>query len=46
MPKSETAFSNDSQKYEDEIRALKEENIKLIRKMLQLLELVKKNAQT
>ncbi len=46
MPKSETAFSNDSQKYEDEIRALKEENIKLKRKMLQLLELVKKNAQT
>lgn len=46
MPKSETTFSDDSQKYEEEIRTLKDENIKLKRKMLQLLELVKKNAQT
>lgn len=46
MPKSETAFSDDSQKYQDEIKALKEENLKLKRKMFQLLELVKKNAQS
>ncbi len=46
MPKSETSFSDDGQKYQDEIKTLKEENIKLKRKMLQLLELVKKNAQS
>lgn len=46
MPKSETAFSNDGQKYQDEIKALKVENTKLKQKMLQLLALVKKNAQS
>lgn len=46
MPKSETTFSDDGQKYQDEIKALKDENLKLKRKMLQLLELVKKNAQS
>ena len=46
MPKSETTFSDDGQKYHDEINALKEENLKLKRKMIQLLELVKKNAQS
>ncbi len=45
MPKSETAFSDNNQKYEEEIKTLKEENIKLKRKMIQLLELIKKNAQ-
>lgn len=44
MPKPEAAFSNDNQKYEDEIKTLKEENSKLKQKMLQLLTLVKKNA--
>ncbi len=43
VPKPETTFSNDNQKYEEEISNLKEENIKLKRKMLQLLELVKRN---
>ena len=46
MPKSETTFSDDGQKYQYEINALKEENLKLKRKMIQLLELVKKNAQS
>lgn len=46
MPKSETTFSDDGQKYQDEIKALKEENTKLKQKMLQLLALVKKNAQS
>ncbi len=46
MPKSETTFSDDGQKYQDEIKTLKDENLKLKRKMLQLLELVKKNAQS
>lgn len=46
MPKSETTFSDDGLKYQDEIKALKEENLKLKRKMIQLLELVKKNAQS
>lgn len=45
VPKSGTTYSNDTQKFEDEIAKLKDENIKLKRKMLQLLELVKKNAQ-
>lgn len=45
VPKSQTEFSSDAQKYEDEIAKLKEENIKLKRKMLQLLELVKRNGQ-
>ena len=44
MPKSETAYTNDNQKYEDEISTLKEENQKLKQKLLQLLDLVKKNA--
>ena len=45
VPQHETTYSNDTQKFEDEITKLKDENIKLKRKMLQLLELVKKNAQ-
>ncbi len=45
VPKSETTFTNENQKYEEQISALKDENIKLKRKMLQLLELVKKNNQ-
>lgn len=43
VPKPETVCTSDSQKYEEEIAALKEENTKLKRKLLQLLELVKKN---
>lgn len=43
VPKPETTFSDDSQKYEEEIANLKDENLKLKRKMLQLLELVKRN---
>ena len=43
VPKPETAFSNDTQKFEEEIANLKDENLKLKRKMLQLLELVKRN---
>lgn len=43
MPKSETAFANDNQKYESEITTLKEENQKLKQKLLQLLDIVKKN---
>ncbi len=46
MPKPETTFIDDNQKYQNEIDALKEENNKLKRKLLQLLDLVKKNAQT
>jgi hypothetical protein len=46
MPKSNTAFCEDKQKYENEINKLKTENSQLKKKMLQLLELVKKNAQT
>ena len=45
VPKPETQFSSDNQKYEEEIAVLKDENIKLKRKMLQLLELVKRNDQ-
>lgn len=45
VPKSETVFSNDSQKYEEEIENLKQENLKLKRKMVQLLELVKRNGE-
>ena len=45
VPKSETTFTSENQKYEEEISKLKDENLKLKRKMLQLLELVKKNAQ-
>lgn len=44
VPKPETSFSDDSQKYQEEINNLKDENLKLKRKLLQLLELVKKNA--
>ena len=43
VPKPETTFTNDSQKFEEEISNLKDENLKLKRKMLQLLELVKRN---
>ncbi len=46
MPKSETTFSDDGQKYQDEIKTLKDENLKLKQKLLKLLELVKKNAQS
>ena len=45
VPKSETTFTSENQKYEEEISKLKDENLKLKRKMLQLLELVKKNGQ-
>lgn len=45
VPKSESTYCNDNQKFEDEINSLKEENLKLKRKMLQLLELVKRNGQ-
>lgn len=45
VPKPQTEFSSDTQKYENEIAQLKEENSKLKRKMLQLLELVKRNGQ-
>ncbi len=44
VPKPETTFTNDNQKYEEEIANLKDENLKLKRKMLQLLELVKRNS--
>lgn len=44
LPKSETTYTNESQKYEEEIAHLKEENTKLKHKLLQLLELVKRNA--
>ncbi len=45
VPKPETTYANDNQKYEEEIAALKDENLKLKRKMIQLLELVKRNGQ-
>lgn len=45
VPKHETEFANENQKYENEIKNLKDENIKLKRKMLQLLELVKRNGK-
>ncbi len=44
VPKPETTFSNENQKYEEEIANLKDENTKLKHKLLQLLELVKRNA--
>lgn len=44
MPKPETEYSSTDKKYEDEIATLKDENVKLKQKMVQLLELVKKNA--
>lgn len=44
VPLAKTEYSSDNQQYENEIEQLKEENLKLKRKMLQLLELVKKNA--
>ena len=44
MPKTEIEYSNNDQKYTEEISTLKTENTKLKAKMLQLLELVKKNA--
>ena len=45
MPKPEAEFSNSDKKYEEEIANLKNENIKLKQKMIQLLELVKRNAK-
>lgn len=45
VPKSETTYTNENQKYEEEITKLKDENLKLKRKLLQLLELVKRNGQ-
>ena len=44
MPNPQTQYISDNKKYEDEIESLKEENLKLKKKMIQLLELVKKNA--
>ena len=44
VPQPETAYTSDRQKFEDEINNLKDENTKLKRKLLQLLELVKRNA--
>lgn len=44
VPKAEVTYSNENQKYEEEIKNLKDENLKLKRKLLQLLELVKKNS--
>lgn len=43
VPQSDTEFTNNNQKYEEEIASLKDENLKLKHKMLQLLELVKRN---
>ena len=43
VPKPETTFTNDNQKYEEEIANLKDENLKLKRKMHQHLEYVKRN---
>lgn len=43
VPKPETTFTNDTQKFEEEIANLKDENTKLKRKLLQLLQLVKRN---
>ena len=45
VPNSQTAFSSNNEEYAEEIKNLKEENLKLKKKMLQLLELVKKNAK-
>ena len=44
VPQSGTEYKDTDKKYENEINLLKEENLKLKKKMLQLLELVKKNA--
>lgn len=43
VPKPEAAAANEKEEFEKEIAALKDENIKLKRKMIQLLELVKRN---
>ncbi len=43
VPKTETTFCDEKAELEKEISTLKEENVKLKRKMLQLLELVKRN---
>ena len=45
VPKPEAAFSNEKEELEKEISNLKDENLKLKRKLLQLLELVKRNGQ-
>lgn len=45
VPKPEAASKAEKEEYETQIKNLKEENLKLKRKMLQLLELVKRNAQ-
>jgi len=44
IPKCEITHVNENQKYQEEMNNLKEENLKLKKKMLQLLELVKRNA--
>lgn len=43
VPPMEMAYTNEAQKFEEEIEKLKEENAKLKRNMLQILELVKNN---
>jgi uncharacterized protein YdcH (DUF465 family) len=45
LPKPETEYSSSDKKYEEEISSLKDENLKLKQKLVQLLELVKKNAK-
>ncbi len=45
VPKPEAACANEKEELEKEIAVLKDENIKLKRKMIQLLELVKRNGQ-
>lgn len=45
LPQCQTAFSDDSQKYQNEIKLLKAENSKLKVKIIQILDLVKKNAK-
>ena len=44
VPKTDTEYCNKNQQYEEEINSLKEENSKLKKKLLQLLQMVKKNA--
>lgn len=44
IPKTEIQYSNDNEQYKQEIKKLKEENIKLKRKMHQLPQLVRKHA--
>ena len=44
LPKPETEYTDTNQKNVEEIKLLKEENLKLKKKILQILDLVKKNA--